>query len=276
MQEIKKEEKRRAMVEYEKPLKERANALEDMYKQRDKDAFNNMIKAKREKYIQGKLKEEARRRLVAENRRQFALKKKRNVMAKKLKKLAIDEERAVVEMLKRQELEAQQEDEKSGKSYQQEDHDVEMMLKIQERGIPDISDGPPRLGIFGKPLNEKSYARTGHIPGVDDHTLSMSLAGTGPTDAAFEERKTAYYDLEQKEGKLTQEYETLKRAQLEAEEERLTLEERVTKVAEDIAQHRLEQKEFEDELFLLLFQSLDSLKNWFDQLEMLSLDHHQV
>ena len=96
------------MVEYEKPLKERANALEDMYKQRDKDAFNNMIKAKREKYIQGKLKEEARRRLVAENRRQFALKKKRNVMAKKLKKLAIDEERAVVEMLKRQELEAQQ------------------------------------------------------------------------------------------------------------------------------------------------------------------------
>ena len=118
------------MVEYEKPLKERANALEDMYKQRDKDAFNNMIKAKREKYIQGKLKEEARRRLVAENRRQFALKKKRNVMAKKLKKLAIDEERAVVEMLKRQELEAQQEDEKSGKSYQQEDHDVEMMLKI--------------------------------------------------------------------------------------------------------------------------------------------------
>ena len=248
MQEIKKEEKRRAMVEYEKPLKERANALEDMYKQRDKDAFNNMIKAKREKYIQGKLKEEARRRLVAENRRQFALKKKRNVMAKKLKKLAIDEERAVVEMLKRQELEAQQEDEKSGKSYQQEDHDVEMMLKIQERGIPDISDGPPRLGIFGKPLNEKSYARTGHVPGVDDHTLSMSLAGTGPTDAAFEERKTAYYDLEQKEGKLTQEYETLKRAQLEAEEERLTLEERVTKVAEDIAQHRLEQKEFEDEL----------------------------
>ena len=185
MQEIKKEEKRRAMVEYEKPLKERANALEDMYKQRDKDAFNNMIKAKREKYIQGKLKEEARRRLVAENRRQFALKKKRNVMAKKLKKLAIDEERAVVEMLKRQELEAQQEDEKSGKSYQQEDHDVEMMLKIQTRYTRYIR-WSSRLGIFGKPLNEKSYARTGHVPGVDDHTLSMSLAGTGPTDAAFE------------------------------------------------------------------------------------------
>ena len=51
----------------------------------------------------------------------------------------------------------------------------------------------------------------------------MSFAGTGPTNAAFEERKTAFYDLEQKEGKLTQEYETVKRVRAEAEEERLTL-----------------------------------------------------
>ena len=83
---------------------------------------------------------------------------------------------------------------------------------------------------------------------MDDHTLSMSIAGTGPTNAAFEERKTAFYDLEQKEGKLTQEYETVKRVQAEAEEERLTLQERIDKVAEDIEQHRIEQKDFEEEI----------------------------
>ena len=76
----------------------------------------------------------------------------------------------------------------------------------------------------------------------------MSFAGTGPTNAAFEERKTAFYDLEQKEGKLTQEYETVKRVQAEAEEERLTLQERIDKVAEDIEQHRIEQKDFEEEI----------------------------
>lgn len=161
--EIKKEEQRRALVEYEKPLKERANQLEDLYKQRDKDAFKERIREKRERYIQQKLKEEQRRRKVIENRKKFALKKKRSVMAKKLKKLAIDEEKAVVELLRKQEREAQQEDERSGKNFQQEDHDVEVMLRRQEEGLPEISDGPPRLGIFGKPLDAKSFARTGHV-----------------------------------------------------------------------------------------------------------------
>ena len=161
--EIKKEEQRRALVEYEKPLKERANQLEELYKQRDKDAFKERIREKREKYIQQKLKEEQRRRKVIENRKKFALKKKRNVMAKKLKKLAIDEEKAVVALLRKQELDAQQEDERSGKNFQQEDHDMEVMLRKQEEGLPEISDGPPRLGIFGKPLDAKSYARTGHV-----------------------------------------------------------------------------------------------------------------
>ena len=91
------------------------------------------------------------------------MKKKRNVMAKKLKKLAIDEEKAVVALLRKQELDAQQEDERSGKNFQQEDHDMEVMLRKQEEGLPEISDGPPRLGIFGKPLDAKSYARTGHV-----------------------------------------------------------------------------------------------------------------
>ena len=142
--------------------KERANQLEELYKQKDKDAFNARIREKREKYIQQKLKEEQRRRKVIENRKKFALKKKRNVMAKKLKKLAIDEEKAVVALLRKQELDAQQEDERSGKNFQQEDHDMEVMLRKQEEG-PEISDGPPRLGIFGKPLDAKSYARTGHV-----------------------------------------------------------------------------------------------------------------
>jgi hypothetical protein len=246
--EIKADRKRREKVQYEKPLKERAQQLEDEYKLKDKIAYDEKIKSKRFEYIKKIRKEEAKRRRLLEIRKTQALVKHRDFMAKRLKRLAREEEQAVVELLAEQEKEMRANDGKAAREFQREDHDFEKNNMIEMMGIPQLSAGPPRLGIFGKPLDQKSYSRTGHLPGVDDATVGMSFAGNNPTNAAFEERKTALYDLEGKEAKLSTEYRRLRRVQEEAEEERLTLVERLNKVSEDIAQHEQEQADFEEEI----------------------------
>ena len=246
--ELKADQKRRRQVEYEAPLKKRAAELEEEYKKKDQEAYEEAVKAKRFAFIEKRIKEEKRRVRMAEIRKEYELKKHREHQAKSLARLAKQEERAVVELLAEQEKEARADDGSAAREFQKEDYEFEQKLLNDELGIPDLDEGPPRLGIFGTALDQKSYARTGHIPGVDDHTVGMTFAGTNPTNAAFEERKNAFYDLESKEGRLTIEYRRLKRVQDEAEEERLTLEERIHKVQEDLAQHRVEQDDFEEEI----------------------------
>ena len=83
---------------------------------------------------------------------------------------------------------------------------------------------------------------------VKTDTLHSFFFIGAPTGTAFEERQALLFEMQGKQGQLQDKYDALRRKQLECEDERSTLEEKLEKVKQDMAQSDYEQKEFDIEL----------------------------